>query len=285
MSIPSQSSPPPYDSSNRRNILIVGDVGAGKSSVINLIAGRQLARTSHDAVSCTLQSEEYIVSLGGIEFALHDTVGLHEAVADMKTKDYLDSVYQACTLISKLKRSGGISLVMFCMKGGRITSSVQQTYNLFAKVFCNRQVPVVVIVTHLEEYDDMEQWWKKNEKSIEQYGFNSHGHACITATRGYQGAYKDKYEQSRRTIQRLLVNHSRGTAWQEDQGTWIQRLLRYLASLFGFSSRQPSSSDLRKLLTTWCGFSEEDAMLLTRRIERSRDTPEEYKPWFDENSD
>lgn len=38
----------------------------------------------------------------------------------MKKAEYLDAVYQAHSLISRLEKSGGISLLVFCMKGGWI---------------------------------------------------------------------------------------------------------------------------------------------------------------------
>ena len=283
--MPSGNTRPSYTTGNpnHRNILIVGDVGAGKSSVVNLIAGEGLAETSDGAAPSTLSSQEYIVTFDGVKFSLHDTAGMHEAKGSMKDKEYLQSVYQACMLISKLEQSGGISLLMFCVKGTRITSSVQETYSLFREVFCHHQVPVVTVVTHLEQYADMEQWWNKNEKHIKEYGLISDGHICITAARGYEGMHNQKYEESGQMVRKLLLEHS-CRAWQEDRGTWIKRVLQYM----GLLSKKPSGSKLRKLLTKRCGFSEEEAKLVAQKIEKSRrmpgDAPEAAKPRFREKS-
>ncbi|KAF8135615.1 P-loop containing nucleoside triphosphate hydrolase protein [Boletus edulis] len=280
------SSPTSFEQPIRRNVLIVGDVGVGKSSLVNLISGRDVATTSSGAKSCTLHSQEYVVPLDGVEFALHDTAGLHEAQGKMKKAEYLDVIYQAYALISRLERSGGINLLVFCMKGGRVSITMQQTYNLFVKVFCHRQVPVVIVVTHLEMYDSMEQWWSENEKAVMEYGLRSHGHACITTTRGYKNIFSDKYDQSREIIRKFLLEQSSRVTWQEEKASWVKRVVLHMRGwLSPRRVKQLDGSDLRKKLTKRCGFSPEDAESVAQKIEQARrvsaDVPEEDKSWFD----
>ncbi|KAH0827590.1 P-loop containing nucleoside triphosphate hydrolase protein [Lanmaoa asiatica] len=281
------SSPTTSEHPNRRNILIVGDVGVGKSSLVNLIAGEDRATTSSGAKSCTLHSQEYIVPLDGVEFALHDTAGLHEAQGNMKPAEYLDAIYQAYALISRLERSGGISLLVFCMKGGRISITTQQTYNLFVDVLCNRQVPVVIAVTHLEMHDCMEEWWRENEHAIKEYGLKSHGHACITTTRGYRNVFSDKYEQSEEIIRKHLLEYSGRVTWKEEKASWVKRVMLHMRVWMSPRRlKRLDSSDLRRKLIKRCGFSVEDAELVSQKIEQSRrmsgDAPGEDKSWFDE---
>ncbi|KIJ18987.1 hypothetical protein PAXINDRAFT_70273 [Paxillus involutus ATCC 200175] len=258
---------------NRRNILIVGEVGVGKSSLVNLITGQQRAITSNGARSCTLQSQEHITTLGSVQLALHDTAGLHEAVGRMKMDAYLDAVHQAYTLISKLESSGGISLLLFCMKGGRISMTMQQTYNLFVEVLCNYKVPVVIAVTHLEGYDCMEEWWIENEKLISEYGLKSIGHACITATPGYRNMFMDKYEQSRETMKKLLLDYSNHPSWKEEKANWVKRMMLHIHHwLPARRANRLDGSGLKKKLIKRCGFSAEDAEVVARKIEQSRGT-------------
>ena len=283
------SSPTISEHPSRPNILIVGDVGVGKSSLVNLIAGDDRAITSSGAKSCTLHSQEYVVTLDGVEFALHDTAGLHEAQGNMKTSDYLDAIHQAYGLISRLERSGGISLLVFCMKGGRISITMQQTYNLFVEVLCNRQVPVVIAVTHLEMFDDMEEWWRENDGAIKEYGLRSLGHACITTTRGYRNIFSDKFEQSREVIQKLLLDYSGRIGWKEEKASWVKRVVLHMRTwLSPRRIKRFDGSDLKRKLVKRCGFSVEDAELVAWKIEQSRrmsaDALEEEKLWFDEKS-
>ena len=265
---------------NRRNILIVGDIGVGKSSLVNLIAGDDRAITSSGVKSCTLHSQEYIVTLDGVEFALHDTASLHEAQGNMRSTDYLDAIYPAYGLISRLERSGGISLLVFCMKGGRISITTQQTYNLFVEVLCNRQVPVVIVVTHLEMFDDMEEWWRESEGAIKEYGLRSLGHACITTTRGYRNIFSDKFEQSRGVIQKLLLDYSGRIGWKEEKASWVTRVVLHMRTqLSSRRIKRLDGNDLKGKLVKRCGFSVEDAELVARKIEQlrrmSEDAPEE----------
>ncbi|KAF8441398.1 P-loop containing nucleoside triphosphate hydrolase protein [Boletus edulis BED1] len=272
----------------RRNVLIVGDVGVGKSSLVNLISGKVVATASRGVKSCTLQSQEYVVTFGGVEFALHDTAGLHEAQDNMNTAEYLGAIHQAYALISRLEQSGGINLLLFCMKGGRINITTQQTYYLFAEVFCNRQVPVVIAVTHLEDYACMEQWWNENEGAIKEYGFRSHGHACITTTRGYENMFSAKYEVSREVIRNVLMEYSGQVAWKQERATWVKRLVLHMRSwLPPRLAKQLDSGELRKKLVKQCGLSAEDAKSVTQKMEArgmSTDAPEEDKSRMDEKS-
>ena len=266
--------------SNRRNILIVGDVGIGKSSLINLISSEQRAATSSGAATCTLHSQEYIVTLEGVEFALYDTVGLHETQRNRRTDDHLDAVHQAYELISRLERSGGISLLVFCMKGGRISITTMQTYNLFVEVLCSRPVPVAIVVTHLEMFDNMEEWWRENQSAIQEHGLRSVGHACITTTRGYKNTFSDKYELSREKIQKLLLDYSDRVAWKEENASWVGRVGKQMRTwLSPRRVKQFDGSDMKKKLVKRCGFSVEDAETVTRTVEQLRwvslDTPNE----------
>jgi putative ribosome biogenesis GTPase RsgA len=64
------------DSSHAPNFIIFGEMGVGKSSLINLIAGANLATASSGVTRCTLQSTEYKVRLHDSQYEvnLYDTV-------------------------------------------------------------------------------------------------------------------------------------------------------------------------------------------------------------------
>ena len=258
--------------SNRRNILIVGEGYVGKSSLINLITGGNQAFTSsvHPATR-TLHSQEYIVTLEGVEFALYDTASL-EGLPGVEKADYLDAIHQTYELISTLERSGGISLLIFCMKGERISITATQTYNLFVEVLCSRPVPVAIVVTHLEILDNMEEWWRQNQGVIQEYGLRSVGHACITTTRGLDNMFGVKYELSREIIHKLLLDYHDSdslVAWKEENTSWVGRVgMRMGAWLLSPSPR--GVKQLKEKLVKRCGFSVEDAEAVSSRVEKLR---------------
>ncbi|KAG2351071.1 hypothetical protein BDR07DRAFT_1467908 [Suillus spraguei] len=99
---------------------------------------------------------------------------------------------------NNLERQGGIDLLLFCMRAGRLTDTVQTNYRLFHEFLCDKKVPIVVVITYLEnEVGEMDNWWKQNEAIFCEREIHVVGHACIAAI---QGNYPERYEESRVTI-------------------------------------------------------------------------------------
>ncbi|KIJ07949.1 hypothetical protein PAXINDRAFT_89580, partial [Paxillus involutus ATCC 200175] len=163
------------------NIILFGETGVGKSSVINLIAGKDVAKVSSDVDGCTMASTAYNISLRNQNIRIFDTVGLEEP--QMGVNGYLAAIEKAYQLIISLSEAGGVHLLLFCMRGDRITATKQSNYRLFCEFLCNRKVPVALIVTGLERETVMEDWWSRNESNAIRYGLHNAGHACITAVR------------------------------------------------------------------------------------------------------
>ncbi|KAG1731284.1 hypothetical protein EDB19DRAFT_1340567 [Suillus lakei] len=138
-----------------RNFIIFGEAGVGKSSLVNLITGDQLAKSSSGAQSCTLQSTEYPVTFSDpqLNVNLFDTVGLDSPT--MNNAGYLDALAKAHELIVSLRNRGGVHGLLFCMKAGRVSNTVQQNYKLFFEFLCQEQVPLALVVTNLENEESM----------------------------------------------------------------------------------------------------------------------------------
>jgi putative ribosome biogenesis GTPase RsgA len=68
------------DPSHPPNFIIFGEMGVGKSSLINLIAGKDVTKTSSGAQSCTLDSTEHTINLADYQLNVHlyDTVSKHD---------------------------------------------------------------------------------------------------------------------------------------------------------------------------------------------------------------
>ncbi|KAF9222657.1 hypothetical protein BS17DRAFT_175542 [Gyrodon lividus] len=65
---------------NTRNVVIFGESGVGKSSLINMIAGHEVAKTSSSGMGCTFQSSRYRMPITGEMFHVWDTAGLDEGI-------------------------------------------------------------------------------------------------------------------------------------------------------------------------------------------------------------
>lgn len=246
----------------------------GKSSVVNLIAGNKLAETSPDAGACTFTFKPYHVVLqSNRPFCIWDTIGLNEP--EISHDDYLRAVKQAYKLIKELERSGGVHLLLLCMRG-RITKSLQQNYQLFARVLCEKKVPLCVVVTHLENEPCMEGWWTTNEEVFKRYGISADGHACITASPGVGDVFRDRYEESKERMCRLLLGSELKLSregWKKEMRTWLADLLGKMAKMLPLRQRcscQPTSQELMEKLVNDCGFSRKEATAITTSIEAIR---------------
>lgn len=237
------------------NIILFGETGVGKSSVINLFAGEPVAKVSSDAEHGTLKSTRYTLPLRGAEVRIWDTVGLEEPT--MGVSGYLSAIEKAHTLVRDLGNAGGVDLLLFCIRGSRITATTQGNYRLFYEVLCNKEVPIALVVTNLEREAKMDDWWVRNEEYIKMYGIHSVGHACVT------GVEEDeKYGESKDTLRNLLVsqlNNRRKFLMQPE--SWFARLLAGLGS-FLHSRNPPKGEKMVRTLIKRCNMDGETARRL-----------------------
>ncbi|KAF8836413.1 hypothetical protein BDN67DRAFT_332348 [Paxillus ammoniavirescens] len=161
------------------NVIFIGEMGAGKSSIINLIADANLARTSNDAAACTTEIAHYDVQIWGRTYRLWDTPGLNAPsrfrfsvpAPEKGLKSFLRERYLA----------GEIDLLVFCVRSGRTHKSMENAYNTFCKTTRQVAAPVVIAVTCLEKMQPaMDTWWVQNGKKLEQKGLVFDGHVCVT---------------------------------------------------------------------------------------------------------
>ncbi|KAG1745358.1 P-loop containing nucleoside triphosphate hydrolase protein [Suillus paluster] len=245
------------------NIVVFGEVGAGKSSVVNLLAGKQIAHISPDAHRCTLNWTEYsVIFENGARHQVFDTVGLEES--RLPTGEYLSAIANAYDLINALKKRGGINLLLFCVRGNRVTTNMQSNYRLFFEFLCEEKVPLALVVTNLEREENMEDWYTRNIAHLEKYNIKSVGHACITAASLLDGRHKDKYEESRGIIREVVQAHHTASmlGWTGGQA-WFAS---FISKLVDFVTGRPKKTDVIGVLTKRCGMTKEMAQQVAQQI-------------------
>ncbi|KAG1848056.1 P-loop containing nucleoside triphosphate hydrolase protein, partial [Suillus subalutaceus] len=163
----------------QRNIVIFGETGSGKSSIVNTIAQSQLAKTSNDAHGCTSTAQRYPVEISGQRFVLIDTAGLNLGTADTVPATKAEKQLKNLLRERMSSRLDGISLLVYCMCSTIAPHVLVKAYNKFYSEICQKKVPIVVVITGLEKETRMESWWDTNREKFE--GMDFADHACVTA--------------------------------------------------------------------------------------------------------
>ena len=245
-----------------KNVIIFGETGVGKSSVINLMAGSDVAETSSNLEGCTLQATEYSFTLSNPKMLLRvfDTVGLEESEIDVEP--FIGALEKVQKLITSLRNAGGVDLILFCVKGGRFTAAMERDYHLVSEVLCNNRVPLALVITNLESVDVMENWWDRNQKTFEKYGIRAVAHACITSLPPHVTLYAEKRVQSRRALQKLLQD-----ALNSPNPSFLQdirdRLVTFMLSRLTSRTRR---RHITKKVETYCALPPGEAQRLAELI-------------------
>ena len=206
--------------------------------------------------------------------SIFDTVGLGEP--EMGVNTFFGAVKKAHELIESLHSTGGVDLLVFCIRAGRITTTMQRNYRLFFDVLCGGQVPLAIVVTNLEQEKIMESWWTNNVETFQSYGIRSDLHACITALPADVYGYADKRAESQKALRIMLLDalgNTNSPYMQEKRG-WLVTFVSQLRSwMTKKKSRSLRKKNLSRRLETECllnrSDAEELAELLTTRTRGS----------------
>ncbi|KAF9236683.1 P-loop containing nucleoside triphosphate hydrolase protein [Melanogaster broomeanus] len=186
------------------NVVIVGEHGIGKSSIINLIAGRNVAKASNDSGACTLEVESYTVSIDGQDFTLWDTPGLEEGSATLVNTRFSDTMLKSLQQFDGL---GGIDLLVYCMHGSRAKTALLNNYKAIRSLVPST-TPIVAVITRLERYQGcMENWWSNNAAELSNFGMKFADHACITAlpnSSTLSPAFRERLAHSQSAVRNLI---------------------------------------------------------------------------------
>lgn len=186
------------------NVVLVGECGTGKSSLINLIVGRNVAKTSSDTTACTMEVRSYKVPIDGCNVRLWDTPGLDEGSTTRANARSSEALVKS---LLRLQSKGDIHLLVYCVHGSRAKAAFLKHYETIRNLL-PPAVPIVSVVTRLERYPDrMEDWWSNNAEELAALGMNFPDHACITTVpdcHGLSSVARDRLVHSRTAVRDLI---------------------------------------------------------------------------------
>ena len=138
-----------YNQIITKNVLIFGSCGAGKSSLVNTIAGQTIAETSASTRGKTLTFECFKVVFKNVVLNIWDTAGLNEP--ENGSVPHKDAIRQILALLDSLSRSNGVHLLIHVVRWENRTNEMfKSNLELFSHIICQSKVPCVVAYTHLE---------------------------------------------------------------------------------------------------------------------------------------
>lgn len=228
------------------------------------MAGRDVAETSSNIEGCTVQATEHFFTLSDqILLRVFDTAGIEES--EMGTSTSVSAIEEAQKLVRSLRNAGGVDLLLFCVKAGRCTASMQRNYHLFSEILCDNRVPLALVITHLENEEVMESWWERNENAFERYGIDAIAHACVTALPAHVTMYAEKRVQSQLALQKLLHD-----ALRPHNPPYIQAIRNRLLILFEkpilLLMRRKRRRKVMTKLETYCALPRAEAKKLASLI-------------------
>ncbi|KAF5371088.1 hypothetical protein D9757_010797 [Collybiopsis confluens] len=205
-----------------RNILLFGASGSGKSSIVNMLlpTGPQAIVSDSASKPTLFEAHSYPVHIKDSDFSIFDLTGLSEKQSHSSLQAAKTTLQ---TFLTKFSSDGmRLHLLVQCIRAPRVTDLSEKNYQLIYKNICRENVPIVTIITGLEDcVPTMEDWWTKNQDDFTSYGMRFEDHACITATRGNKlpdgggFRYEGEYKESVQVVHNLLLETA-----SSDQKGW-----------------------------------------------------------------
>jgi hypothetical protein len=250
-------------------VIVFGESGVGKSSIINMLDGDKKAMVGNRAAGVTFSSSPYERILLGKPFTIFDTVGLNEG--SMGTVKPKDAVEQSYRLISRL--GDGVGLLVFVLRAPRIKRTSEANYRLFFEIFCRKKVPVVIIITGLEGAEDMDEWWIQNKGEFDKYGMIFDDHACITSTKGGRSrdgryCYQEEYDLSKQKVEQL-ISKSCKQPWKMESKAWFLTIVEKVVGLI-YNKREVPRGLLTRALQDCAGMPLLEAKAEAKKMENRR---------------
>ena len=121
-------------------ILVIGETGSGKSTLINNLLGQAVATIGHTMKPGTINVNPHELSVGGVPVVVYDTPGLDDSSGIERDQTHLE-------IIKNLLTRGKIHLVIFCWKmtENRMRGGLIRTFKEYSKIGVPWQQTVVAL--------------------------------------------------------------------------------------------------------------------------------------------
>lgn len=210
-----------------------------------MLAGRKTAETSNGVLGCTFESRQYSIAINGEKVNVWDTAGLDEGTRGRVPPEVAER--NLTKLLRELRGANGVHLLVYCIRGPSVRKSLARNYVIFYSAICRKKVPIVAVVTGLEnEPTSMDDWWMKGEQELAKYKMRFDDHACVTTidmTKLVGSVFEERSILSQQLVRKLVVDNCRRVATRlpSDTNVFIK------AALLDFRSMMRVGWDVQPL--------------------------------------
>lgn len=113
---------------------------------------------------------------------------------------------------ARLKRSGGVRLVVYCMRRGRLSREQVTHLDTIWKIVCREgDIPLVLAIGDIGDHESPEEWWEMNGEDLEnavRVRFNNH--ICLNTWHPAHPSWNDQgasYEETQKLVRDLVIRH------------------------------------------------------------------------------
>lgn len=153
----------------KKRVLVVGSVGAGKSSLINMLAEQAVTPVGDGAHGCTQDIIRIAIKHNNAEYEFIDSPGL-EGVSTAENP--VDSAIPKLFLFLASERQN-FNCVLFVWRKGRINKAFDQSIRLLKDQLMKRAVPFILVVTGCEMEQDLAETRMSLDYDFKDFFINS----------------------------------------------------------------------------------------------------------------
>lgn len=143
------------------NILLMGVTGSGKSSVVNLLANKEVTETGSGGLSVTTTMERHSIKCDDLTMEITDT-----------GTDFSDFITHTQTV------NPSYNLVLYVLSQGPASGGWRAQMD-FIKQTLGKDIPILAVINNCENQNPMNTWGEQNRKFLSNC-FGPHS-VCITA--------------------------------------------------------------------------------------------------------
>ena len=187
------------ESQRTLRVLVFGATGVGKTSVCNVLSGRNRP-TSNGPLGVTEKTHIYApFEYDGVRVQLIDTAGLHESSGGTVPPD--EAVMQIVELLKSSR--DGFNLLLHVARASRLTKEQEEDHEFFVRKMTEGRVPTLLVLTNCENEDPMHAWVERNRAAFAKFGYAELVPGCFASG----GKLEEHYASLRASSREDLLKH------------------------------------------------------------------------------